>query len=131
MPRFHIPLIKPDVRLSRIRLSPDPSGLRPRQVGTSQRDSKEAKRLVEILVRDLGEPGASTSRSAHQPAAHPTLRVSSNQMIDSNDGPLIEVATPAAQEAADAIYRGRGCVGIPLRGCPFVDSLEQSAYSFP
>ncbi len=59
--RLLSPLVKPDKRISRIRLSPAPSGLRSRQVGASSRDAVQAERLVEILVRDLGEPGAIAS----------------------------------------------------------------------
>src|SRR5271154_5085919 len=61
--RFQSPLVKPDVRISRIRLSPAPSNLRSWQVAALSRDGVEAERLVEILVRDLAEPGAFASRS--------------------------------------------------------------------
>src|SRR6516165_1570853 len=49
--RFQSPLVKPDVRISRIRLSPVPSNLRSWQVAALSRDSVEAERLIEILVR--------------------------------------------------------------------------------
>jgi len=61
--RFQSPLVKPDVRISRIRLSPVPSNLRSWQVAALSRDGVEAERLIEILVRDLAEPGAFASRS--------------------------------------------------------------------
>ena len=61
--RFQSPLVKPDVRISRIRLSPVPSNLRSWQVAALSRDGVEAERLIEILVRDLVEPGAFASRS--------------------------------------------------------------------
>src|SRR5271167_4200062 len=61
--RFQSPLVKPDVRISRIRLSPAPSNLRSWQVAALSRNGVEAKRLIEILVRDLAEPGAFASRS--------------------------------------------------------------------
>ena len=38
MPRFHIPLIKPDMQISRIRLTPVSSSLRIRQVSTRDPD---------------------------------------------------------------------------------------------
>ena len=60
---FQSPLVKPDVRISRIRLSPVPSNLRSWQVAAVSRDGVEAERLIEILVRDLAEPGAFASRS--------------------------------------------------------------------
>ena len=61
--RFQSPLVKPDVRISRIRLSPVPSNLRSWQVAALSRDGVEAERRIEILVRDLVEPGAFASRS--------------------------------------------------------------------
>src|SRR5271167_4295899 len=61
--RFQSPLVKPDVRISRIRLSPVRSNLRSWQVAALSRDGVEAERLIEILVRDLAEPGAFASRS--------------------------------------------------------------------
>jgi hypothetical protein len=62
-PRFQSPLVKPDVRISRIRLSPVPSNPRSWQVAALSRDGVEAERFIEILVRDLAEPGAFASRS--------------------------------------------------------------------
>ena len=61
--RFQSPLVKPDVRISRIRLSPVPSNVRSWQVAAVSRDGVEAERLIKILVRDLVEPGAFASRS--------------------------------------------------------------------
>ena len=61
--RFQSPLVKPDVRISRIRLSPVPSNPRSWQVAALSRDGVEAERFIEILVRDLAEPGAFASRS--------------------------------------------------------------------
>jgi hypothetical protein len=61
--RFQSPLVKPDVRISRIQLSPVPSNLRSWQVAAVSRDGVEAERLIKTLVRDLVEPGAFASRS--------------------------------------------------------------------
>ena len=130
--RFQSPLVKPDVQISRIRLSPVPSNLRSRQVGTPAGDAVEAERLVEILVRDLAEPGASSSRAAHQPATDTSIRVRSDKLIDVHDRPLIEVAAPAAKHAADAGHRALGFVGVPLsatsaRGCVGASSSPTSS----
>src|SRR4029450_11535203 len=73
--RFLSPLVTPDVRISRIRLSPDPSDLRSWQVDAALRNAIEAECPVQVLVRDLAEPGASSSRAAHQPTADPAVRV--------------------------------------------------------
>src|ERR1044072_4163020 len=100
--RFLSPLVKPDVRTSGIRLSPNLSGLRSRQVGTSHWHAVEAECPIEDLVRDLAEPGPSRSRPAHHPARDPPLGVVPASVIDVHARPLIEVPTPAAKHAADA-----------------------------
>ena len=51
MLRFHIPLVKPDVQISRIRLSDKDSRLRPREAPRQHRKADEAQRLVQVLVR--------------------------------------------------------------------------------
>ena len=50
--RFQIPLIKPDVRISRIRLSDKLCGFRPRQVCTEMLQTDQTERLVEILITE-------------------------------------------------------------------------------
>src|SRR5215212_8258530 len=57
--RFPSPLIEPDVRISRIRLSPATSGLRIRQVGTPVGQLVEAEHLVEVRVGVSAVPRAS------------------------------------------------------------------------
>ena len=49
--RFHLPLIKPDVRISRIRLSDKDSCVRPRDIEIRQTKLDEAKLLVQVFVR--------------------------------------------------------------------------------
>ena len=44
--RFQSPLVKPDVQISRIRLPPNPSGLRARQIDASHSDAVEAECFV-------------------------------------------------------------------------------------
>jgi hypothetical protein len=50
--RFHIPLIKPDVRISRIRLSDKASRVRPREVARPQLKLHQPQRLVQVFVRE-------------------------------------------------------------------------------
>src|SRR5271156_1976660 len=90
--RFQSPLVKPDVRISRIRLSPVPSNLRSWQVAALSWDGVEAERLIKILVRDLVEPGAFASRSPQQPATDSSLGVSVDEVVDRDDRPLVKVA---------------------------------------
>jgi hypothetical protein len=49
---FQIPLIKPDVRISRIRLSDKLDGFRPRQVRTAVLQTDQPELLVEILITE-------------------------------------------------------------------------------
>ena len=48
--RFHLPLIKPDVRISRIRLSDKDSHLRPRKVARTLAEPYEPEPLVQVFV---------------------------------------------------------------------------------
>lgn len=50
MPRFHIPLIKPDVRFSRIRLSDRSSRFRPRKAPRPLLQPNEPQFPVQVLV---------------------------------------------------------------------------------
>ncbi len=54
--RFQSPLVKPDVQIARIRLSPVSSGLRARQVGPAAWQAVEAERLVEDTPTLAGKP---------------------------------------------------------------------------
>jgi hypothetical protein len=94
--RFLPPLIEPDVRNYRIRLSPIPSDLRPRQVVQPHWHVVSAERSVEVLVRDLGNPGASLAGAARQPATDPPLSVFADELVGVENRALVEVSTPAA-----------------------------------
>ncbi len=50
MLRFHLPLIKPDMQISRIRLSDKDSCFRPRNVAVAQKELDESQLTIEILV---------------------------------------------------------------------------------
>jgi hypothetical protein len=49
--RFHIPLIEPDVRISRIGLSDRDSPFRPREVAWSSTQSSKSQLVVQVRVR--------------------------------------------------------------------------------
>ena len=51
MLRFHLPLIKPDVRISRIRLSDKDSCFRPRNVAFAQEKSDQAEFVMQVVIR--------------------------------------------------------------------------------
>ena len=50
MLRFHFPLIKPDVRFSRIRLSDKGSCCRPRNVAVAQAEQDKSQLTVQMLI---------------------------------------------------------------------------------
>ncbi len=50
--RFHIPLIEPDVRFSRIRLSDKDSCVRTQEVASDLLQLDEAQPLVQVFVRE-------------------------------------------------------------------------------
>jgi len=54
MPRFHIPLIEPDVRYSRIRLSEKASRFRPRKAACPLSKPNQTGEL--FPARDINEP---------------------------------------------------------------------------
>jgi len=51
MLRLHIPLIEPDVRISRIRLSDKVSRFRPREITCQARKPEETQGLIQVFVR--------------------------------------------------------------------------------
>jgi len=51
--RFHIPLIKPDVRFSRIRLSDKGSCFRPRKTTRPLLKAHQAQTLVQVVVGEV------------------------------------------------------------------------------
>ena len=57
-PCFHTPLIEPDWRVWRIRLSDKRSCLRPRQVTRQPRQPNQSQGLVEVLVGEAIDPFA-------------------------------------------------------------------------
>ena len=52
MLRFHLPLIKPDVRISRIRLSDKESRVRSREVTLYPTESDKAEFKVQVFSRE-------------------------------------------------------------------------------
>ena len=66
MLRLHTPLIEPDVRFSRFRLSDKVSRFRPRAVAGQRREAGEAVGLIQCLVRVTG-PSAPEASAALSP----------------------------------------------------------------
>src|SRR5215210_4917452 len=129
--RLQSPLVKPDVRLARIRLSPASSSLRARQVATVERQGEEAEHPVQVLVRVSAVPGASPAAPPHQPSSDPSLDVPAHQAVGPEHRPLVEVRRPAAEQTVDDRHALRGTGAVPSRRGRFVDPLQQATDRLP
>ena len=94
MLRFPIPLIKPDVRFSRIRLSDRISRVRPREVAPSHVEPNQIQLLVQVVIRV-----ACRSRTPYlvlpaQPLSQPLARVSVHGSIGSAHRPDSKLVRP-------------------------------------
>ena len=69
--RFHIPLIEPDVQISRIRLSDKASRLRPRLAAPARGQAYQAKMAVQVRERIGPAPSSPDLVLETQPPAQP------------------------------------------------------------
>ena len=99
--RFHVPLLEPDVRIARIRLSFRLSGLRVRHVGPTGGDRIQPQRFVEIGQRVSLVPGAVTLSPSHQPPAHTHLGVPPEHPIGREHMAVVEVPAPASKDRVE------------------------------
>ena len=53
MLRFHTPLIEPDVRISRIRLSDKDSRRRPREIARSRLEPYQPQHFFKVVIREV------------------------------------------------------------------------------
>src|SRR6266508_4190318 len=97
--RFHIPLIEPDMQISRIRLSDKTSRLRPRAVASSPRQPYEPQAVVEDRGWIAPASLSALLELGPQPPAQPRRGVAVDRPVRAADGPYLEVVRPAAQGA--------------------------------
>ena len=71
LPRFHFPLVEPNVRYLRIRLSDRHSCFRPREVAGQRRQVDQPECLVQVLLREACLPIAADLVFLAQPPAKP------------------------------------------------------------
>jgi len=74
--RAHVPLIEPDVRISRIRLSDKTSCVRTRVAGRKRRQVHQAERLGQVSAPIACMPAARQSVLRAEPPAEPPRHVS-------------------------------------------------------
>jgi hypothetical protein len=76
--RFQSPLVKLGKRISRTRLLPIPSSLRSRQVSAALRDTEKPERFMQVVLRELPKAAPVFPRTAHQPVAQSTIKLSAD-----------------------------------------------------
>src|SRR3954449_8401907 len=99
--RLQPPLVEPEVRISRIRLPLETSGLRARRVDVRSRQLVQAEGLVEVGLGIAAVSRPLSAAPARQPALQPPFGVPADQIVDPRDRPLAEVGGPAPQERVE------------------------------
>ena len=79
--RFHTPLIKPDRRVSRIRLSDEDSRVRPREAARPLLEPEQSQLLVQERVGEACRPLVRHLVFAAQPLTQPTDRVVIHDLV--------------------------------------------------
>ena len=108
MLRFHIPLIEPDVRISRIRLSDKDSRFRPREVAREHREPQQTERLGQISVGVAGIPPTRHPVLPTQPLARPCRHVCVHGSIGFADWAEAEVVRPTPKHAIELAHEFGG-----------------------
>jgi hypothetical protein len=107
-PRFHTPLIEPDWRVWRIRLSDKRSCLRPRQVTRQPRQPNQSQGLVEVLVGEAIGPFALDPVLSASPLAQPIVGVGVDHLIGLGDQPEVEVVRPSGEFEVELLHQFLG-----------------------
>jgi len=94
MLRFHLPLIKPDGRISRIRLSDKDSCCRPRNVAVAQAELGQSQRRVQVLVGEVCIAPSLLLVFPTQPPTEPFTGMVSDPSIGVADRTLAKVVRP-------------------------------------
>ena len=98
------PLIEPDVRISRIRLSDKPSCLRPRQVTRQRGEAGQSQRVVEVLIGEPFDPLAAHLMLSAQPLAQPIVGVPIHDPIGRGYRPETEVVGPPVELPIEKLH---------------------------
>src|ERR1700745_2048360 len=106
--RFHTPLIEPDVRISRIRLSDKTSRLRPRHVVPKPAQTYEPEVPVEVREWIAPAPSSPDFVLGAQPPAPPHRCVGVERPIRLADSAYRKVVRPSAQRAVHFAHQGCG-----------------------
>ena len=114
--RFHTPLVEPDVRICRIRLSDKESRVRPRKSATLRTELDEPQLLVAVLEGKACRSPPVYLVLATQPLTEPFARMVIHGTIGTVDRAIGEVVRPAAKHAVEASHDlFRFCQAPPAR----------------
>src|SRR5215468_11524919 len=122
--RFHIPLIEPDLQISRFRLSDKTSRLHPRHVTSPRGQAYEPE--VPVKVREWISPAPASSDLVleAQPPAQPHSGVVIDRPIRLGDGAYLEVVRPSAQRAVQLLHQLCGISPCLRSGSELVDGAR-------
>ena len=105
MLRFHLPLIEPDVRISRIRLSDKDSRFRPRKAGVAAGQTDQSQLVVQVARRgNACIPDALHLVLPTQPLTEPIASVAIHRPIGVADRTQAEVVRPAHQHPVELAH---------------------------
>ena len=102
--RFHIPLIEPDKRVSRIRLPEETSRVRPRKAAFPCRETNQAKAGIQAGFRKLLHGRPHRLMLDTQPPTQPSTGVLINGPIGFTDRPKTEVICPTVHHLVELGY---------------------------
>src|SRR4051812_8711123 len=122
--RFHIPLIEPDVQISRIRLSDKGSRLRPRLAAPARGQAYQAKMAVQVREWIGPAPSSPDLVLETQPPAQPHRGVGVESAIRPRDRADIEVVGPAAQRTVQLAHQPCGVLPCPPLDGQRMDRLD-------
>src|SRR6516225_6340401 len=124
--RFHIPLIEPDRRLYRIRLSDKTSRLHPRRAATKLGQAYEPEVLVKVrewISSALASPDLVLEA---QPPAQPHSRVGVERPIGFASGANAKVIGPSAKRAVQPTHQPCGLLPSSRSDGQRVDSVDHA-----
>src|SRR5450631_2830417 len=119
--RFHIPLIEPDMQISRIRLSDKTSRLHPRRVAPKRSQAYEPE--VPVKVREWIAPALASPDFVlgAQPPTQPHRGIAVDRPVRLVDGAYLEVVRPSAQRAIQRAYQLCGILPGPRSNGQLMD----------
>src|SRR5690348_9718372 len=124
--RFHIPLIEPDWRIARIRLSDKTSRLHPRRATTKLGQAYEAEVLVKVREWISSARASPDLVLEAQPPAQPHSRVVVEHPIRFAGGSNAKVVGPSAERLVQLIHQPCGLLPSTRSNGQRVNSFDHA-----